>query len=44
MPGPTLAYDETAYVQALKAVREFVAATLLRPQGKDAAPSPRAWP
>ncbi len=28
--GPTLAYDEKAHAEAVKAVREFVAATLLR--------------
>jgi dienelactone hydrolase len=29
--GPTIAYDEKAHAEALKAVKEFVAATLLRP-------------
>jgi dienelactone hydrolase len=29
--GPTIAYDEKAHAEALKAVKEFVAATLLKP-------------
>jgi dienelactone hydrolase len=29
--GPTLAYDEKAHAEAVKAVKEFIAATLLRP-------------
>jgi hypothetical protein len=29
--GPTIAYDEKAHAESLKAVKEFVSATLLKP-------------